>query len=193
MPTHACTFNLHMVSRHLPWQELQTGAIPTTSEWFVERGIQVMKAKTTNGKLSRNPEKLIVNDLLAQKALIERARENPEVECLVSLSEPEEPEDLKGYTDKGDPETSEQLLHVGKMVRLNVEDGGGLAVVAKSLGRCLERNVCKVYQFSAERTENGVVQSKAHFRTVSRESFHVAVSGRFGTSGQLGKRYARVL
>jgi hypothetical protein len=193
MPTHACTFNLHMVATHLPWQELQTGAIPTTSEWFVERGIQAMKAKTTNGKLSRNPEKLIVNDLLVQKALIERARENPEFESLVGLTEPEERQDFKGYTDKGDPTTGEQLLHVGKLVKLKKENWDGLAAMATSLDRCFERNVCKVYQFSAARNENGVLQSKAHLRTVSRESFHVAVSGRFGSSGQVSKRYARVL
>lgn len=63
-----CSFNLHMMSQHLAEEELKTGAVRSTVEWWVERGVQAMKSCTTNGELTRNPEKLIVNNLLLKKA-----------------------------------------------------------------------------------------------------------------------------
>lgn len=99
-----CTFNLHMGTLHLRQQEQQTGSVRATSEFWVERGIQKIKACTTNGKLTRDPEKLIFNNLLLEEALFDRAREYPaEYAPLLGLTEETDPEDFKGVTDKGDP------------------------------------------------------------------------------------------
>lgn len=187
------TFNLHMTSQHLHEQETQTGAVRATAEWWVERGIQGLKACTTNGKLTRDPEKLIVNILLLERALVDRAREYPQYAHIVGLGESPPPSEFKGYADKGDERSGELLLHVGKPVKLSDEGWQGLRAVAEGMGVALEIEKCKAYRFTAAKTAHGVIHSKAHTRTVSRESWHVELDVQLKAGFKSRRCYADVL
>lgn len=173
-----CTMNLHTIVQHSKWQEDQTGALAATSEYWVERMIGVMKAKTKKGGLTWNPEKMICNDLLVRKALQDRAREFPHLAHLVGLGEQEEPSEFKGPSDQLDEGSGQQLLHVGREVelgKLTETEVTSLRIVALNDNRRdpLDLGQCRLYEFTAARVRKEIVQSKAHTRTVSRESYHV--------------------
>lgn len=188
-----CTFNLHMATLHLRHQEKQAGSVRATSEFWVERGIQKMKACTTNGKLTRDPEKMIFNNLLLEEALFDRAREYPEYAPLLGLAEEEDPSEFKGITDKAAAGSVLQLLHVGKEVKLSPWQFEELRKVAFDVQSPVDVGSCKVFQFTAARCEHGVVQSTGHLRTVSRESWHVELFGPVQNSRPTKKGYADVI
>lgn len=155
LPVHMGTFNLHVASQHLHEQEAQTGEVRAMSEWWVERGIQALKACTTNGKLTRDPEKLIVNTLLLERALIDRAREFPQYAHLIGLGKATEPDSFKGFTDEGDEQTGEMLLHVGKRLKPGQGERQGLQAAVEMQGLRLDTEACTDHRFTAANCSTG--------------------------------------
>ncbi|GAQ78324.1 hypothetical protein KFL_000110210 [Klebsormidium nitens] len=143
-------------------QEVQTGEVRAISEWWVKRGNQALKACTTHAKLTRDPEKLIMNILLLKRALIESPREYPQCAHLVGFGKEPEPESFKGYTDKG-----ELLLHVRKRVKLAQEEREGLRAAAKMTGLRLD---IEAFSVDAHPYFSGMLQDYFHAR-LEDESF----------------------
>jgi hypothetical protein len=133
----------------------------------------------------------IFNDLLVAKlALRNCAQKSPTYAHLVGPVEMEEPADFKGPSDHFDEEFGQQLLHVGKEpVSLNdfsEMELAALKVVARNVSRREPVVVSRyhVFEFTAARIEEEVVQSKAHLAVVSLgQSYHVPVKVRLQRGG----------
>lgn len=135
-------------------QETATGATAKSLEWWVEQGVQEMKQTIANMGLTWQPAKVIGNDVLLKKALINCAIEVPEYAPLVGLSELAEPEQFKGPTDELQDRV--QFLHVGRKVRLGELGDDGLAdlgALAESAEFTTDQTRWSVHEFRAAQVQ----------------------------------------
>lgn len=86
-----------------------------------------------------------------------------------------------------------QLLHVGKVVKPDQWLIDELEKVAADVQFPVNVEACTLFQFTAARCGDGVVQSKAHLRAVSRESWHVELSSPMQSNKPSRKLYADVI
>lgn len=188
-----CKFSLHLVTCHAYNQETANGSTSKSMEWWVEQSIRQMKKVIENGP-TRHPAKVVANDVLLHKALIDRGKEYPEYAALVGLAEAPEVADFKGPTDA--LEGGIQLLHVGKRLRLEAIEQSDLV----SLGQQAERirgfstdsTLWKVHEFRAAQVDNEVFQARNHYRTAARQSFNVQIRFQSGQSRQATLHFATI-
>ncbi|GAQ92757.1 hypothetical protein KFL_011230030 [Klebsormidium nitens] len=191
---HMCKLNLHMIVNHAFDQETATGATAKSLEWWVEQGVQEMKQTVANMGLTWQPAKVIGNDVLLKKALINCAIEVPEYAPLVGLSEVPEPEQFKGPTDE--LQDGVQFLHVGRKVRLGQLGDDALADLgsfAESAEFTTDQTRWSVHEFRAAQVRGEGFQAREHYATKVRHSFNVQVRVALKQGRQAKLAYATVL
>jgi hypothetical protein len=189
-----CTLVLHLLACHAFDQETATGAVANALEWWVEQGCQEMKETVVNMGLTSQPAKVIGNDVILRKALINCAREFPEYAALVGLSELTEATDFKGPTDE--LRGGVQFLHVGKELRVGQIDGlvlGELVRYAEGVGFPTDVRGWTVHEFRAAEVDGAGFQSRSHYGTKARHSFNVQARVQVGQSRQLKAHFATIL
>jgi hypothetical protein len=162
-------------------------------EWWVEQGCQEMKETLVNMGLTSQPAKVIGNDVILRKALINCARDFPEYAGLVGLSEVTEAADFKGPTDE--MREGVQFLHVGKVLLVGqiVELVlGSLVKYAELVGFTTDVRGWTVHEFRAAQVNGDGYQSRNHYETKARHSFKVQVRVQLGQSRQPKAHFATI-
>jgi hypothetical protein len=168
------TMNLHQAARHLYKQEDALGDTGRSMEYFVEQHVGEMKKRVSG--MTREPDKVAGNDLLLEKALTDRAAENPQLRPLVGLGEQQEPADFKGPTDERD--RGVQLLHVGKesiVGSLSAEELAALGKLAEDRGFTMDVARLQLHEFRAAMVGYEAFQTRERYRTAARYSFNALI------------------
>jgi hypothetical protein len=168
------TMNLHQAARHLYEQEDAIGDTARSMEYFVEQHVGEVKKRVSG--MTREPDKVVGNDLLLEKALTDRAAENPQLRPLVGLGEQEEPLDFKGPTDER--EGGVQLLHVGRELTvgsLSGEELAALGKLAEDRGFTTDLARWQLHEFRAAMVGDEAFQARERYRTAARHSFNALV------------------
>jgi hypothetical protein len=155
-----CTMNLHQAVRHSYEQETATGSTAKSMEWFVEQHVGELKKRVAG--MTREPHKVVGNDVLLEKALIDRVTEKPQFRALVGLDEEKKPESFKGPTDE--LEGGVQLLHVGQPVgppQLSPDELASLQSHAETVGFTTNVQRWAVHEFRAARVGDQTYLSRA--------------------------------
>jgi hypothetical protein len=183
------TTNLHQAARHLYEQEDAIGDTARSMEYFVEQHVGEVKKRVSG--MTHEPDKVVGNDLLLEKALTDRAAENPQLRPLVGLGEQEEPLDFKGPTDEG--EAGVQLLHVGKELRagsLCAEELAALGKAAEDWGFTTDVARWQLHEFRAAMVGEEAFQAQERYRTAARHSFNALVVLDSGRAKHGAKHFA---
>jgi hypothetical protein len=170
-----CTMNLHSAIRHAHEQESATGSTANSMEWFVEQHVGELKKRVAG--MTREPQKVVGNDVLLEKALIDRVTEKPQFRAAIALGEEKEPEIFKGPTDVC--EGGVQLLHVGQplgVAQLGDDELASLQRHAEEVSFTTDVQRWEVHEHRAARVGDQKYQSRARYRAAARHSFNVTIS-----------------
>ncbi|GAQ89547.1 hypothetical protein KFL_005350020 [Klebsormidium nitens] len=135
-------------------------------EWLVEQGSQETKQTLVNLRLTWQPAKVIGNDVILKRALVECAINFPEFAPLIGLPETPESEPFKNELRNG-----VQCLHVDRMVRvrqIDVEDLADLGSLAESAEFTTDVLRWSIHEFRAAH----VGRKLSRRRTTSQRSAH---------------------
>lgn len=115
LPPRYLTANLHTCVMHLRQQEHRFGPMALFADWWIERALQQHK-QVVHGRISREPERLMANAMLARRGLTRAAAAGAGRTFDQWLPEYRSKELVGPQYDAGCPETGVQLMHASKQL-----------------------------------------------------------------------------